>query len=139
VPPNSSVHPDIQRFIDAAASFDHMPRFTYIIVGQTLQGSAEVHQGGLRLTEIGFKLLGGGVLGVLLGALLSVPLLFQLGFLASVASCGCIAAGLLMGFKPTDRVVTFSIILSTTPPKWTSDDDEFWKDVKAFFLNPGTQ
>ena len=36
--------------------------------------------------------------------------------------------------KTTDFVVAFVVDFSESPPRWQSDDDEFWKDVKQFFF-----
>lgn len=38
--------------------------------------------------------------------------------------------------KDLPEDVKFEVDLTETPPRWQSNDDEFWKPVKEFFLNP---
>lgn len=38
--------------------------------------------------------------------------------------------------KDLPEDVKFEVYLTESPPRWQSNDDEFWKPVKDFFLNP---
>jgi len=40
-----------------------------------------------------------------------------------------------MRADPSDCVVSFLIDFGTCPPTWQSDDEEFWRDVKTFFVH----
>jgi DNA-directed RNA polymerase subunit RPC12/RpoP len=136
--PNNWLHPEIERFRNSFGQFGNMPAFKVNLDRFILSGTAEVKRGIHALLDFGMKLSAVGFLSMLLGAFLP-------GTLGILVPWVIGPLGLLGGFviilvstfgkdKTTDFVVSFVIDFSQSPPRWQSDDDEFWKDVKHFFL-----
>lgn len=135
--PNTWVHPEIERFRQSLGEFGHMPAFNIKWERAVLRGTAEVKRGAHATGDTGVKALAGGLLCMLIGWVLPgglgiiVPwVLGPLGFFGGLV---LILVSTLQKTNNTDFVVSFVVDFSESPPRWQSDDDEFWKDVRRFF------
>ena len=61
------------------------------------------------------------------------PLLLLAGLLILVGSVMC-SSIVFARTKTSDYSTRFSIDFNQAPPLWQSDNDVFWKEIKAFFL-----
>ncbi len=134
---NRWVHPEIERFNVQAGKLETKSPFKYDHTNTWIRGYATVKRqkpqaivGGWCLIILGVVPFGLWCLGLLqrhpeaaLASLAFIPL--GIGLL--------IAAGFM---KDLPEDVKFQVDLATTPPTWQSNDDEFWKPVKEFFLSP---
>jgi hypothetical protein len=141
---NKWVHPEIQRFLASIKQFSRLPPFNYYYDKATIKGYADVKRGAWRLVDQGGKL---AIIGFLFpfvafiffkSPILLVPTLLLCG-LAVIVGLGMLVIGLFTDGKVTDTCLSFHIDFAANPPKWTSDDDEFWKDIKAFFFPSGLE
>lgn len=136
--PNNWVHPEIERFLNSIGQFDHMPPFDVNWDRFILRGTAEVKRGAHALGDFGGKAMAVGLLSMLLGAFLpgtlGILVPWIIGPLGLFGGLVLILVSSLGNYKASDFVVTFTVDFSQSPPRWQSDDDEFWKDVKQFFF-----
>jgi len=138
--PNKWVHPEIERFRQA---FRSSRPFTYTWDKFAVHGSAEVKRGGRVLADYAFKaMVAVGFCFVLFlildESVLSLrrrldPLIWTSVFVG-VGSLILLSVG-LMKQKATDSNITFTIDFSKTPPAWRSVDEDFWCEVKQFWLS----
>lgn len=132
--------------------FEHMPRFECRYKGFRLNGTAQREKGKAKVWSAAVSMMGIGLLllfvapvGSALVAGLGLPgagnilsfvmpalgsALMGVGFIVFLVS--------LLGDAPTaeELFTQFEIDFGSMPPRWKSDDDVFWKDVKAFFNIP---
>lgn len=136
---NTWVHPEIKRFIDSCNSFTNTPPFQYSHQAFGLQGMAEVKRGVHASLDYGIKAGAAGFLccvaGIFTPAVLSL-LLWMIGPLLLLGGMVIIAVVMFQTDRSTDYVLRFSIDFSQSPPTWTSDDDAYWQEVRAFFFQP---
>lgn len=131
--PNTWTHPEIQRFNQAVGSFTRTPPFGYEGKSFVLTGTAKVPEKSSTLADAGRLLSAVGLLSMI-GGLFFPIIPFHLGSLAFIAGIVCLALAGKTDFKPTDQTKQFRIDFSQIPPRWSSDDDVFWQEVKEFFL-----
>lgn len=129
--PNRYVHPEIQRFVNAAQSFRHMPQFHYKVDGFVLSGWASAQKGAVKTSSQGIKLVLAAVLIGMFGT--AIPPLLPIAGLLLVIGFILHSSTIFSGVQPTDYFTRFSIDFNQVPPKWQSDDDAYWKEIKAFF------
>ncbi len=135
---NTWVHPEIQRFIDNRDSFTTTPPFRYSHDAVVLQGTADVKKGFHAFQDYSAKLLIGGALGIFVGIITPPPiavLAWMVGPLALIAGLVLTCISLFDEGQSTDYVVNFSIDFSQPTPRWSSDDEAHWQEVKAFFFS----
>lgn len=134
---NTWVHPEIQRFIDNRNSFVNTPPFQYTYDAVVLQGTAEVKKGIHAFREHSAKILIGGAVAVLFG-IIAPPALavlaWTVGPLAIVVGLILTGMSLFQEDHATDYVVRFSVDFSQPTPRWSSDDEVHWQEVRTFFL-----
>lgn len=136
--PNNWLHPEIERFRASLGQFGHMPPFNVNWDRSVLRGTAEVKRGAHALGDFGWKAMAVGLLSMLLGAFLpgtlGVLVPWVIGPLGLFGGLVLMLVSTLGNTKTSDFVVSFVVDFSHSPPRWQSDDDEFWKDVKQFFF-----
>ena len=136
---NTWVHPEIKRFIDSCNSFTNTGPFQYSHQAFGLQGLAEVKRGAHAHAEYGIKAVGAGLLccfaGIFIPGVLGL-LLWMIGPLLLLGGMVIFAIVMLQTDRGTDYFLKFSIDFSQSPPTWTSDDDAYWQEVRAFFFQP---
>ncbi len=124
--PNHWQHPEITRFIENKELFDDMPAFQTQRFPMILKGHSTTEQRGAKLSSKAVSMV---ILGLALSAfglwVIGGPLLIIAAIMMLVSS--------LRTTDPSDTFQEFSIDFSQSPPHWYSNDDEFWKPVKAFF------
>jgi len=134
---NGWVHPEIERFMASLDQFGHMLQFEVRHDGIVLKGTAEVMRGEKALGQYVVITLIGGILCLIYGLVSSsvlAVLALVLGPLALIASIVLTIVLVLHQGKPTDFFVTFTVDFRQDPPQWWSDDEDFWRDVRVFFL-----
>jgi predicted RNA-binding Zn-ribbon protein involved in translation (DUF1610 family) len=137
--PNNWVHPEIERFRNSLDAFGDMPPFNIKWERFVLRGTAKVKRGAHATDDVGVKGLAGGFLCMLVGAFLpgdlGVVVPWVLGPLGVFGGSVLMLVSTFQKTNNTDFVVSFAIDFSESPPKWQSDDNEFWKDVRRFFTH----
>jgi len=136
--PNNWLHPEIERFRASLGQFSHMPPFNVNWDRFVLRGTAEVKRGAHALGDFGLKAMAVGLLSMLVGAFLpgtlGILVPWIIGPLGLFGGLVLMLVSSLGNLKDSDFVVSFVVDFSQSPPRWQSDDDEFWKDVKQFFF-----
>jgi hypothetical protein len=136
--PNKWVHPEIERFRRSLGQFNHMPSFNVNWDRFLLKGTAEVKRGARALGDFAVKAMAAGLLCIMVGWLLPGALGILVPWVVGpLAFFGGLIVFLITVFQKdnvTDYFVSFIIDFSQSPPKWQSDDDQFWEDVKEFFF-----
>lgn len=136
--PNNWLHPEIERFRASLGQFNEMPPFNIKWDRFVLRGTAEVKRGAHLFGDIGVKAIAVGLLFMLLGAFLpgtlGILVPWIVGPLCFFGGVVLMLISMLGNDQATDFVVTFVVDFSQSPPIWQSDDDDFWKNVKKFFL-----
>ncbi len=129
-PIRPSRHPEIQRFIDNIDTIETPKEFQYFTERTRVWGTAEGTGGPLGLS---MKLFASSVILGLVGGAIAGPIVLPIAgllFLASLIT-GCVF--LLQPIKEADTLVKFEIDFSGPQPRWHSNDEAFWKNVRKFF------
>lgn len=123
---NTWLHPEIERFVKSAEQFEHMPQFRCRYKGFLLAGSAERNKGRAALASTGMSIMTIGLILLFFMPHIGMTLA-GIGMLIYLISS--------LGGSPTKQEVLteFELDFGTVPPRWKSDDEEFWKDIRTFF------
>lgn len=109
---NKFIHPRIQDFLNKKNSLD-IAEFDYWHNSHTLHGKRDKDQ-------VGLKVMGGGIIAVIAGT-------FTFGFLSVL---GLVAMAVGLGMSLFSKSPEFVADFSVDPPKWSTNNEEFWKPVK---------
>lgn len=110
---NTFVHPKIQDFLNKSDSLN-IEKFD-------CQHNSHVLQGKRDKQMIGLNIMGIGVIGLGIG-FFTFSLLSALGLIAML-----VGLAIQLFSKSPEFVVDFS----TDPPRWETNDEDFWKPVKT--------
>lgn len=142
--PNNWIHPEIERFRNSLGEFSHMPQFNVSWHRYVLTGVARIESGNAAVVEKGEEIgMKGFAIGVLIlcyafFASFSNPIAALYIFLAGGAVCVIATVIYLFAFlsEKDDECHSyeFRIDFRESPARWQSNNENFWHDVKKFFL-----
>jgi hypothetical protein len=133
--PNNWLHPEIERFAKSLEKNNVLPAKSSVnwkafrIWGSGLKKNPrqDIHPMNWGPKLMGVSLLVGILGGIINVALIAIaPILFFVGLIASLV-------GMLSDTVPIDQPVEFQLDFSCSPPKWSSNDERYWADVRQFF------
>lgn len=148
---NEWVHPEIQRFYDAQddGEFDHLPPFEVTCDdGFLLEGKAFVKKTAAEyLPEFSWLCVTQFWKNATLGPLLLISVFGIIVFAAIFPAMVIVilAVNLLVfgyafcaGWNEARSCKLFSVDLRHGEPRWWSNDDDFWWEIRTFFLEDET-
>jgi len=134
---NTWVHPEIVRFNQQIDRFQLKAPAQFYSSSTFVHGNATVKREKLQNTLGGCSLIEIGIAPFLLsyiGFFKKQPDVVLYCLLLIPLGIGVLLYAAFQKDLPED--VKFEVYLTESPPRWQSNDDEFWKPVKDFFLNP---
>jgi GYF domain 2 len=134
--PNTWVHPEIKRFRDNCNTVSAPQSFEFVSTSTILRGYTQVKVTTETSMEKAIKVGTISVISIMLGAL--TPLSGLIVPIASIVLFFSFEAMLIASLDKTPlpppiTLPEFTLDFSQTPPRWSSNDEEFWKGVKGFF------
>jgi len=127
---NTWLHPEIERFRKGFEQIKDRPECKVHWDRVSMWGQADVERGVSRLTVFSLSCLVLGLFQVVLvggyWSLLGGVLLF-VGFVTLLVR-------VLFPPKKLPTFVTFRVDFSTSPPEWTSNDEEYWRPIKDYIF-----
>lgn len=125
------IHPEVQRFVDNIDTIETPREFQYFTSSHRVWGTAPGNGGTM---DVGLKLFFGSILlGFFGGRGAAGPIVLAISGLLFSISLVMMCIGVFQPLQGSDAVVTFQIDFSGPTPKWSCNDEKFWKNVRKFF------
>jgi hypothetical protein len=123
---NTWVHPVIKAFIDNAGNLE-VPPFTFVHAATQVNGTCETNK-----TRSTFQLMHVGlVFGFI--ALLALFISPALSAVLTVICVALVILGMIIQGPSNQFHTSFTADFSSGSLKWSSDNDQHWAPVRAFF------
>jgi hypothetical protein len=130
-PAREETHPEVERFLRSVEAIKIPREYRYQTTATSVSGTAEGTGGAVMLAA---KLMAASLLvGIIGGATDAAFLLVPLAGLLLTVGFVLMLVGYLLPSRDSDSLVEFSIDFSGPRPRWQSNDEKFWKNMRQFF------
>lgn len=125
----TALYPEVQRFLDRCHTIQLKQEFDYFYENDRVSGTS---LGGGSPYDFGMKLFGIAILCFLAGGFFG-EIFFAIGAILFFVSIAAMALAVILPHKESYGVRTFEIVFHGNRKTWRSNDERFWKPVRAFF------